>query len=82
MRTLRKEIATEEGVQLYAVFTNEQLAQIVQGRVRTKEQLSKIPGVGETRVEKYGPRILHLLSTTWKATHEASDGPVSEDHGT
>lgn len=79
LRTLRKEIADEEGVQLYAIFTNEQLAQAVQRRVATKEQLQNIPGIGEMRVQKYGDRILHVLKDAWKSKSETSNGTVSEN---
>ena len=42
LRQLRKEISQAEAVPVYMVFTNEQLAQMVQGRVRTKAALQKI----------------------------------------
>ncbi len=43
---------------LYAVFTNEQLAQAAASRPRSKADLLKIGGIGESRAEKYGPRLL------------------------
>ncbi|MFC1572678.1 HRDC domain-containing protein [Candidatus Eisenbacteria bacterium] len=70
LRGLRKEIAAEDGVALYNVFTNEQLAQIVQGKVRTPEDLRQIAGIGEARAEKYGPRVLDFLSTVWDDSNE------------
>jgi superfamily II DNA helicase RecQ len=76
---LRKEIATNDGIQLFSVFTNEQLAKIVQSRVATTEQLSKIPGVGDIRVQKYGPRVLEYLKKCWSPGHEASNGAVRQD---
>lgn len=53
LRDLRKKIAEKEGVQLYAAFTNEQMAEMVQRRVASKAQLREIPGVGEAKVDKY-----------------------------
>jgi len=47
---------------VYAVFTNDHLAQLVEGRVRTKAALEAIPGVGAGRAAKYGERFLELLS--------------------
>jgi superfamily II DNA helicase RecQ len=76
LRDLRKEIAQGEGVPVYTVFTNEQLAQMVQGRVSTKAALEKIAGVGDARIEKYGPRVLELLKGMWKPNHEAGRPPV------
>jgi superfamily II DNA helicase RecQ len=61
LRDLRKEIAQAEAVPVYTIFTNEQLAQMVQGKVATKAALEKIAGVGDARIDKYGERFLALL---------------------
>lgn len=50
LRDLRKGLAQEEAVPVYTIFTNEQLAQMVQQRVKSKQDLEAIPGVGETRI--------------------------------
>ncbi len=62
LRDLRKEIAQAESVPVYMVFTNEQLAQIVQKRVNSKVELEQIDGLGDARVEKYGDRVVEFLS--------------------
>ena len=61
LRALRKTLADAEGVPAYALFTNEQLAEMVQRRVRTASALREIAGVGEARVEKYGETFLSIL---------------------
>ena len=61
LRDLRKEIAAAEGVPVYALFTNEQLAGMVCNRVKSATELAQIDGVGAGRLEKYGPRFLGLL---------------------
>ena len=61
LRDLRKEIAQTEAVPVYAVFTNEQLSQMIQQEAKSKSEQSKLEGVGESRIEKYGARILELL---------------------
>jgi superfamily II DNA helicase RecQ len=61
LRSLRKTIADAEGVAQYAVFTNEQLANMVRGRVSTLEALGKIEGIGPARLERYAARFLALL---------------------
>jgi hypothetical protein len=76
LRTLRKDLAAEDGVALYAVFTNEQLAQAVERRVRSKSDLQQIAGIGEARADKYGPRIFALLNEVWNASHE-TDGKIA-----
>ena len=62
LRALRKDRAEAEGVPAYAVFTNEQLAEMVQRRVTSAAALREIPGVGAARAEKYGPAFLHVLT--------------------
>lgn len=61
LRALRKTLADTEGVPAYALFTNEQLAEMVQRRVRTLSALREIDGVGEGRVEKYGKEFIDIL---------------------
>jgi len=61
LRALRKERADAEGMPAYALFTNDQLAEMVQRRVTTATALRDIPGVGEARVEKYGEAFLDIL---------------------
>ena len=65
LRQLRKEIAQAEAVPVYTIFTNDQLAQMVQSRATTKAALEKIAGVGDARIEKYGPRVLEFLARQW-----------------
>jgi superfamily II DNA helicase RecQ len=61
LREWRKGAAEREGVPVYAVLTNEQLAQVVQKNISTKAGLKEIEGVGDARVEKYGDAVLQLL---------------------
>lgn len=72
LRELRKQIATEEAIPPYSVFTNEQLAQMVQNRVSTQAQLKDIDGVGEARTTKYGARFLSVLSGAKQPTQTSS----------
>jgi superfamily II DNA helicase RecQ len=50
----------------YAVFTNEQLAEIAKARCATLADLGKIEGIGPARVEKYGEAVL----TNLRENHE------------
>lgn len=63
LRELRKEIAQQEAVPVYAVFTNEQLAQAVQQRCRSAADFGRIDGVGQARVEKYADQLLSILAS-------------------
>lgn len=75
LRDVRKEIAQQDAVPVYTVFTNEQLAKMVQTRASTRAALEQITGVGDARLEKYGERMLAILDDSWKSSHEAS-GPT------
>jgi superfamily II DNA helicase RecQ len=75
LRELRKRLAEREGLPVYALFTNEQMAAMVQQRVASRAQLLEIPGIGEGRVEKYGQAFLDLLQQVW------AEPPKPEDTG-
>jgi superfamily II DNA helicase RecQ len=62
LRELRKKVAGDEAVPVYAVFTNEHLAAMVRRGVRSEAGLRGIDGVGEARVKKYGAAFLSLLN--------------------
>ncbi len=66
LRHLRSEVAQELGRPVYTVFSNAELAAMVQGRVRTAEGLRGLPGIGETRVEQFAERFLPSLEA-WAA---------------
>lgn len=61
LRSLRKTLADRDGVPSYALFTNEQLAEMVRGRVTSASAMREIHGVGEARVKKYGDAFLAIL---------------------
>lgn len=76
LRELRKELAQSEAVPVYALFTNEQLAQMVQRRCQSESELAQIEGIGESKIEKYSERLLPLLLALEKRQDAASDKPV------
>ncbi len=61
LREWRKQVAEKEGVPVYVVFSNEQLAAMVRQRVASKAALKEIEGLGDARVEKYGAAVLEHL---------------------
>jgi superfamily II DNA helicase RecQ len=77
LRTLRKEIADSEGVPVYSLFTNEQLAEMITRRVSSATALREISGIGEARVQKYGEAFLSALVEA-RSAPSAADG--SGDH--
>jgi len=62
LRQLRKELAEKEGIPAYAIFTNDQLADMIRNRAATEADLLNIGGVGKSRVEKYGKEFLSLVN--------------------
>ncbi len=71
LRDLRKQIAEREGVPPYALFTNEQLAEMVRRRARAVADLGRIDGVGPARIEKYGRAFLEVLRAALPASAAA-----------
>ncbi len=78
LRDARKVISQSEAVPVYTIFTNEQLAQMVTSKATTRAALAKIDGLGDARLEKYGRRMLEILSEAWKepVADEAGGKPV------
>jgi len=72
LRQWRKAAAEEEGVPVYTIFTNEQLAEIARLRVESKVELGKIEGIGEGRLKKYGDAVLQVLSQSKVASESGS----------
>ncbi len=54
LRAIRKQLASEDAVPAYAVFTDAELAQLAQLPNLDILSMSKINGIGEKRIEKYG----------------------------
>jgi len=68
LRDLRKKMADQEGVPVYAVFTNAQLAQMVEMRIKSQQELLSITGVGKSKVEKYGKGFIKLCQDIFQGT--------------
>ncbi len=61
LRDLRKEIADKNKIAVYNVFDNAQLAEMVTEKIKTKEGLSKISGIGDSKLDKFATVFLELL---------------------
>lgn len=64
LREARKGWAEAEGVPLYAIFTNKQLAAMAKSKATTPDALLKVEGMSAARVERYGERLLAVLANT------------------
>ena len=58
LRNWRKEAAAAQGVPIYTVATNEQLAEVARQRVTSKAALEKIEGFGAARLARQGAGLL------------------------
>ena len=63
LRDVRKQISEQEGIPVFAVFSNEQLAAFAQKRPQTRTALQEIDGVGAGKGNRYGERMLEVLLT-------------------
>ena len=61
LKLLRLQIAREEGVPLYVIFSNATLLEMTRQRPRTMEALLDIPGVGAVKAQRYGRLFLEAI---------------------
>lgn len=63
LRDERRRIAESDGIPVYAVFTNSQLAEMVRARMDDIAGLLRIEGIGQAKAEKFGPAMIRLLQS-------------------
>jgi superfamily II DNA helicase RecQ len=73
LREVRKKLADDNGLPVYAVCTNEQLAEIARQKPLTVSACTKIDGIGQGKAEKYVPAFIACI--TGKS---AADAPHAE----
>ena len=83
LRSLRKTVAEQQGIPVYNVFTNEQLAAMVRKPPRSLKDLNTLPGVGEGRVRQFGQDFLAFFSNSGTTPADATGiiGPGMADSG-
>ena len=62
LRGLRTEIAREESVPPYIVFSDKTLVLMCRLRPKNKTEMLEVSGVGEHKFEKYGERFLWRIA--------------------
>lgn len=62
LRRLRTEIAKEEKVPPYIVFSDKTLVHMCAVKPQTRDKMLTVSGVGEFKYEKYGERFLEIFS--------------------
>jgi superfamily II DNA helicase RecQ len=61
LRDTRKKLAEDAGLPVYAVCTNEQLAEIAKRKPKTLAECMQIDGIGQGKAEKYVPALLECV---------------------
>lgn len=62
LRELRREIAAEQQVPAYVVFSDKSLADMAMSRPSNHEEFLGVHGVGETKLERYGDVFLEAIA--------------------
>jgi len=59
---LRREIASASGLPAYMIFHDKALWAMVEAMPKNMAAFSKISGVGQAKLEKYGERFLAVIN--------------------
>ena len=62
LRETRKKLAEDNGLPVYAVCTNEQLAEIAKRRPKSLAECMQIEGIGQGKADKYVPALLECIN--------------------
>ena len=62
LRTLRKQLADEQGVPPYVVFGDKSLRQMAATLPTDDDAFLSISGVGQTKLDKYGPAFMGVIA--------------------
>jgi len=62
LRSERGRLAREQGVPPYVIFHDSTLIALASRRPRTISELGDIPGMGQKKLERYGPAVLAVLA--------------------
>ena len=66
LRARRRELAAEAGVPPYVVFHDSTLREMAELKPTTRHALSRVSGVGEAKLERYGDAFIALIGA-WEA---------------
>jgi ATP-dependent DNA helicase RecQ len=67
LRAWRRECASEQKLPPYVIFHDTTLAAIARRRPASADDLAKISGVGQTKLERYGADVLRVVAETSRA---------------
>jgi ATP-dependent DNA helicase RecQ len=62
LRRKRLDIARTQNLPPYVIFHDRTLAELAAARPRSRAEMASIPGVGETKLDRYGPAFLAAIA--------------------
>ena len=62
LRRCRQELAEAEGVPPYVIVHDATLTALLDLRPRNREEMARVPGIGQHKLERYGQRFLDVLA--------------------
>lgn len=80
LRAVRTEIAKEEKVPPYIVFSDKTLTHMCIMKPATKAEMLDVSGVGEFKYEKYGERFLACVQAEMNSRHAIKDNYAARDN--
>ncbi|MGB4659222.1 MAG: DNA helicase RecQ [Mobilitalea sp.] len=63
LRNLRMEIAKEEKVPPYIVFSDKTLILLCQSKPKSQEEMLAVSGIGQFKLDKYGERFMEVIKS-------------------
>jgi len=73
LKGLRIEIAREEKVPAYVIFSDATLVDMCQKHPHTTEEMLDVSGIGQVKLERYGERFLELLCREKRNANPSAD---------
>jgi ATP-dependent DNA helicase RecQ len=77
LRLLRRQLAEDAGVPPYVVFSDRTLVDMARACPQNELELLAIPGIGELKMARYGPRFLHVIREHCGSTNVSSPSMAS-----
>jgi ATP-dependent DNA helicase UvrD/PcrA len=78
LKRWRLERATADDLPAYIVFHNSTLAEIAGRRPRDRSELGAVPGVGPTKLDRYGDEVLRVVATCGEQQVEQDRGIAAD----
>lgn len=63
LRKIRKQLAEDDAVPPFAVFTDAELAELARNEVLSPSSMRSVAGVGKKKIEKYGNKMCEIVGS-------------------